>query len=557
MSGTETRLGVVILCHHELDRAALSARYWAEGGASVVIHVDSAVSRKAFGRLQARLSDLPQVFFCKRRHVEWGMFSLVAATQDAATMLLERFPELTHVYLASGSCLPLRAIDDLRIYLMDHPQTDFIESVSSREVGWTVNGLNDERFTLYFPVSWRRRRKLFDRLVALQRRLRLRRAIPQGIMPHLGSQWWCLTRETLTAILDDPRREEFERYFRQVWIPDESYFQTLVRRHTRGIESRSLTLSNFDSQGKPYTFYDDHQQMLEDSGCFAARKIWPHASGLYAHFPRPPQKEKPARLPQPGQIDHLISRAVVRRDLGRPGLYMQSRFPLRDRENGKTARQYAIFQGFSDVFPDFETWLSKLVDADVHGHLFAPECVEFGDRGRIGPGCLSDSALMRDYDPQAFLTNLIRATPRFQVFQHSARDSQALNWFMTTDSNAHIAVISGAWLLPLYHSGMPFDDIRRMAARFQRSELEQLKILNSVWRKARMRIWELSDFLTRPEPLLRGLLYDLGYASEAGALDLPPMREAEGLGSFLQDLRNAGLQPRLMGEFPSEGVDHG
>ncbi len=557
MSGAKIRLGVIILCHCELDRAALSARYWAEGGATVVLHVDGAVSRRAFSSLQARLSDLPQILFCKRRHVEWGMFSLVEATQDAAALLLEQVPELTHIYLASGSCLPLRAVDDLYVYLDDHPKVDFIESVSSREVGWTVNGLNDERFTLYFPVSWRRRRKLFDRLVNVQRRLRIRRAIPRGLMPHLGSQWWCLTRETLSAILEDPRRSEFERYFRHVWIPDESYFQTLVRRHARKIESRSLTLSSFDSQGKPYTFYDDHQRMLEESGCFAARKIWPHASGLYAHFPRPPQRKIPASLPQPGQIDRLISRAVARRDVGRPGLYMQSRFPLQDHENGKTARRYVVFQGFTDLFPDFEPWLANLVDADVHGHLFAPDSVEFDTRGKFGPGCLSDSAPTRDYDPQAFLTNLIRATSRLQIFQHSARDNQALTWFMATDSNARIALISGAWLLPLFHSGMPFDDIRRMAARLQRSELEQLRILRTVWRKARLKTWELSDFLTRPEPLLRELLYDLGYAPETGRLDLPPMREAEGLGALLQDLRNAGLQPQLMGEFPSEGVDHG
>ena len=56
--------------------------------------------------------------------------------------------------------------------------------------------------------------------------------------------------------------------------------------------------------------------------------------------------------------------AVRRRLLGRPGLYMQSRFPRKDAENGKTSAPYAVFQGFSDVFPDFETWLGGIVDAD-------------------------------------------------------------------------------------------------------------------------------------------------------------------------------------------------
>ena len=138
------------------------------------------------------------------------------------------FPGVRHVYLASGSCLPLRPVDELRAYLAARPMTDFIESVTIRDVDWTVGGLNDERFNLRFPFSWKRHRFLFDRYVELQRKVGFKRKIPEGVVPHLGSQWWCLTRQTLTAILEDPRRREIERYFRLVWIPDESYYQTLV-----------------------------------------------------------------------------------------------------------------------------------------------------------------------------------------------------------------------------------------------------------------------------------------------------------------------------------------
>jgi hypothetical protein len=107
-----------------------------------------------------------------------------------------------------------------------------------------------ERFTLRFPFSWRTQRWLFDRYVRLQRLVGFQRSIPNGIVPHLGSQWWCLTRQTLSAILQGPDRALYDRYFRRVWIPDESYFQTLVRQVSGNVESRSLTLSKFDFQGK-------------------------------------------------------------------------------------------------------------------------------------------------------------------------------------------------------------------------------------------------------------------------------------------------------------------
>ncbi len=74
-------------------------------------------------------------------------------------------------------------------YLDERPRTDFIESVTTEEVGWTIGGLNMERFTLRFPFSWRTQRWLFDRYVRTQRAVGFQRTIPNGIVPHLGSQW--------------------------------------------------------------------------------------------------------------------------------------------------------------------------------------------------------------------------------------------------------------------------------------------------------------------------------------------------------------------------------
>ncbi|KRW97295.1 beta-1,6-N-acetylglucosaminyltransferase [Paracoccus sp. MKU1] len=554
MSDAPVRLGVVMLCHDDLPIAARMARVWAEGGAAVAVHVDAKAPAEAVETMRAGLADLPQVLFSPRHPCEWGTFSLVRATQDAAGLLLDRFEDVTHVLVVSGACLPLRPVRDLCAYLAVHPGRDFIESVTAEDVGWTVGGLNEERFTLRFPFSFRRQRKLFDRYVALQRRLKVRRRIPQGLVPHLGSQWWCLTRATLRAILTDPRRTEFDRYFNRVWIPDESYFQTLARRHSRNIESRSLTLAKFDDQGKPYIFYDDHLELLQQSRCFIARKIWRGAGRLYAHFPQGDPAAASVAEPRLSQLDRLLGQAVARRRLGRPGLYMQSRFPLKDRENGKTSAPYAVMQGFTDLFPGFEPWLASRIDADVHGHLFALHGVEFAGRQPIGPGALPDSAALRDLDQRGFLANLVRSARRMQVWQFSPRDAQDMNWFLATDPNARIFVVTGAWAVPLLHSGMPFDDIRRVAVILQRVELAQMEVLNSVWLKAQTQIWDLADFCARPSAVLGGILRRLGGAPEA-ATDLPPMRDIAGMGRFLQRLRNAGLRPQLMGDFPATDPD--
>ena len=185
-------LGFIMMCHTALDRAAQVARYWAEDACPVVIHVDRRTPPADYERLVRSLADLENVSFSRRRACEWGTWSLVAATQDAAMQLLQRHHDVRHFYLASGACLPLRPIGELKAYLDARPQTDFIESVTTSDVVWTIGGLHEERFSLRFPFSWKRRRRLFDRWTNLQRRLGVQRRVaarsPRDDFANLGGQ---------------------------------------------------------------------------------------------------------------------------------------------------------------------------------------------------------------------------------------------------------------------------------------------------------------------------------------------------------------------------------
>ncbi|MFT6022560.1 MAG: hypothetical protein ACI9PY_000671 [Ascidiaceihabitans sp.] len=548
-------VGIVMLVHTALDRAEQAARHWAAGGCPVVIHCDKLVPSKTFNAFVAALSDVPNVEFSSRYRCEWGTWGIVAATQAASEMMLNQFPFVRHVYLASGSCLPLRPVEELVEYLEERPRTDFIESATTADVPWTVGGLDQERFTLRFPFSWKRNRFWFDRYVQFQRTFHLKRKIPNGVIPHMGSQWWCLTRQTLSAILQDPDRPDYDSYFKQVWIPDESYFQTLSRQYSTNVESRSLTLSKFDFQGKPHIFYDDHMQLLRRSDCFVARKIWPHADRLYEAFLTDVAGAMKRTEPNPGKIDRIFAKAVERRTRGRPGLYMQSRFPNEDWENGVTAAPYCVFHGFSELFANFESWLTKATGARVHGHLFAPDRAHFADGHETIHGAMSDSAVSRDYNPGAFLTNLIWNTRgERQCFQFGPADNQKINWRISKDHNAQISVISGAWAVPLFKSNMNFVDIRKMAASLQKIENDHLKVLRSPFTKARVRIWSMAEFIEAPMEPLQGILDEIGPTQSRRLSEVPKMEDLAGFGQFLQNLKNQGMHPHLMGDFP---VDRG
>jgi len=545
-------VGIIMLVHTAFGRAEQVARHWAASGCPLVIHVDRAVPRATYDAFFQALSDVPHLRFAPRHRCEWGTWGLVAATQGAAEIMLRTFRDVRHVYLASGSCLPLRPVQELVDYLDARPRTDFIESATIAEVPWTIGGLDQERFTLRFPFSWRRHRYLFDAYVGLQRRVGVRRRIPDGLVPHMGSQWWCLTRQTLSAILDDPNRRAHDRYFKAVWIPDESYFQTLARRYSRRIESRSLTLSKFDYQGKPHIFYDDHLQLLRRSDCFVARKIWPSADRLYEAFLTDPAGAMKRTEPDPAKIDRIFAKAVERRRRGRSGLYMQSRFPGEGHGGALTCAPYSVFEGFGDLFEDFEAWLARTCGMRVHGHLFAPERAAFSDGRSVISGALSDSAALRDYNKRAFLTNLIWNTRgERQGFQLGPGDHiEDVEWDIAKDSNAQISVISGAWAVPLFGSNADFGDIRREAARLQRIESRHLDVLRSQWVRARVRIWTMAEFIEAPMEPLQTILDEIGRQGPQTLAEAPRMADLTGFGQFLQNLRNQGMHPYLMGDFP-------
>ncbi len=548
-------LGVVMLVHNALHRAEQVARHWAASGCPVVLHVDANVKRKQHDAFVEALSDEPLITFCSRHRCEWGTWGIVAGSQAASEKLLHDFPEVRHVMLASGSCLPLRPVQELVDYLSDNPRTDFIESATTSDVPWTVGGLDEERFTLLFPFSWKKQRWMFDRYVAIQRWFKVKREIPKGIVPHMGSQWWCLTRRTLSAILTDPDRPAYDAYFRKVWIPDESYFQTLCRLWSTDVQSRSLTLSKFDHLGKPHIFYDDHLQLLRRSDCFMARKIWAKADLLYESFLTDAAHAMKKSEPNPGKIDRVFSRASELRIHGRPGLYMQSRFPWGQWNDSVTCAPYTVFEGFADIFQDWEGWLSKHTDARVHGHIFAENWVEFSGRDKTFSGAMYDSPKLRDYNSRAFLTNLIWNTRgERQCFQFGPWDAQYIQWDLATDPNASIYVITGAWSLQHFRSNADFADIRRDAAWRQKIESEHLHALKSPHAKANIRILTMTEFIESPMEHLQTIINDIGGDGAHRLTEAPKMHDLRGFGKFLQTLKNEGMHPYLMGDYPMDDI---
>ncbi len=281
------RIAFVLLAHKDPQAVAAQVRGLLAGGDAVALHYDARAPRAEFERLREGLAGQPGVVFARRRmRCGWGDWSLVAATLEAMRAALEAFPDATHLYLMSGDCAPVKSAEWAHA-LLDREQADFIESHDFLESDWIRTGLREERLIYRHLFNERRNRGLFYASLDWQKRLRLRRRVPEGLRVMIGSQWWCLRRATVEALLAFiDRRPDIVRFFRTTWIPDEIFFQTLVRHLVPWdeIRNRSLTFLLFTDYGMPATFHDDHHDFLLAQDAVFARKISPEARGLKARL---------------------------------------------------------------------------------------------------------------------------------------------------------------------------------------------------------------------------------------------------------------------------------
>ena len=548
-------IGVVILAHTHLNRVRQVVRSIASRECKVAIHIDANTDDAEASLLEKTFRKNPHVIFVDRLPCDWGGFNLIRAGLNAASMLIDTWGEVEHVIQISGSCVPIRPMSELRAFLKDHPKTDFVESVPAHNDDWVKGGLSVERFTLYFPFSWKKQRWLFDRSVDLQRWLGVSRKCPPGITPHLGSQWWCLHVDTLRAILDDPQRPQLERFFSLCWIPDEGYIASMVRRHSRNLNARSLTLSRFDDQGKPHLFYDDHADLLAQTDCFFARKIWHGADKLYRRFAsKPNRKANPKRpIETDFGLDLLFDNAQRRRCEGRPGRLNAGRFPAAAHERQPTTvAPYGVLFGLSHVFDDLETWLARTSGLLAHGRLFKNNEIQFAPGFTAMGGAICDNPQIRDVNPEQFLCNVLwnhQARKHALLMDHA--DGLRIGQYFANDPNAQIFLLSGSWIIDLYQRNNP--NFHQTVQQAQKLSLIEAKVDAEIAENGFDTVHRttLLDICDAPQRYLDFIGHSL-----RPEIDLRPraditLRNLSGLANFAARLAEAGVDTSSLGDIPA------
>jgi len=537
------KLGFIILAHQDLHRTAQLVKFLAKNDCPVCLHIDRNAKDIEVENLRATLNHIKNVIFSDREKCGWGRFSIVKATLNAAETLLTHHPDVTNVFLTSGSCLPVRPIKQLKAFLGRHPGIDFIESFSVGDNKWVKGGLDQERFTLYFPLSWRKHRYAFDRLVDVQRFLKVTRKIPQHISPHIGSQWWCLTKLTLQKIINDPKRLQNDKFFSKAWIPDESYFQSLARNHSPQIRPQSLTFASFDSQGKPFLFYDDHLENLPKAGGFFVRKIWPGANKLYKELLSENRKNFPLSKSNEVAFERIFKAANENRTSGGEGRFLQGRFPHDSAQrSGVLNEDFGVLSGFKFLFPDFPEWAQNTKALNVFGNIFAPKHFTFNKKILLAKGNLTANVRLRNTNPKGFLSNFLwsQKSENRIAFLFDCTDGQKIMPTLARDERVQIVVVKEAWLLGLANSKSKFKGKLMRAQVLQARENKFLKALEKNKHKNK-KIFSLDEALNAPGLVLQATLQILDPESGTKPTAIPKLNDTAKLDALVRKLEKNGV----------------
>ncbi len=277
------KIAYILLCHKDPEGIIAQAQRFSAAGDFIAIHFDARSPHEHYQRIVQALGKNPSVVLTpKRLKCAWGAWSLVSATLLAVRAAVEAFPRATHFYMLSGDCMPIKTAEFAYRYL-DGIEADYIESVDFFASDWIKTGIKDDRLIYRHFFNERTQKRLFYTALNLQRRLGLTRKVPADLQMQIGSQWWCLRRRTIETVLDFiDARPDVMRFFKTTWIPDETFFQTLVRHliPEHEIKSRTLTFLLFTDYGMPVTFYNDHYDLLLSQDYLFARKISPDAAQL-------------------------------------------------------------------------------------------------------------------------------------------------------------------------------------------------------------------------------------------------------------------------------------
>lgn len=228
-----------------------------------VLHVDRKTDTGVYDTMRKGLGDVEHVTFLPRHACHWGGFGHVGASLKGIREVLRQGWDPDYMILLSGQDYPIKPDAYIQDFLERGDRRSFFLHFPLPTTNWTHGGLN--RFRRW---HWRYGR--------IHVSLPLRRTFPAGLRPWGGSAYWIMSRSALRTISEFvDANPSYVRFFRNVDIPDELFFQTILLNSPeaeRCVDFR-LHYTEWTRTPAPAVLTTEDFPQLVTSSCLFARKF--------------------------------------------------------------------------------------------------------------------------------------------------------------------------------------------------------------------------------------------------------------------------------------------
>lgn len=223
----------LILCHDQPAQVNTLARYLADGGHDVFIHIDAASC------IQHAVQGGEHIHILERTvAVRWGGWEMVQAMLLLMQAALATGRKYRYMHLLSGQCMPAMPRKQMDAVL-DAAAAQGKQFIECRQLPsperWHGEGAL-YRMKVWYPrcmvSKYDATHKFFWRYTRMWLRLGMTRPGYRLFSPYYGgAQWWSLTTDCVRAICAYDRRHPLMRaFFCHTFCSDEHYIQTCLAR---------------------------------------------------------------------------------------------------------------------------------------------------------------------------------------------------------------------------------------------------------------------------------------------------------------------------------------
>ena len=182
-------------------------------GNHYVVHVDKSSGAELAQDVADFLEPYQNAEILVPKDALWGGYSLVDAELRGMARLLEMGSRWTHYINLSGQDFPLKSQEYIRQFLAANPGKQFIRALDQRKIR---------------PDTLNRISHLFVEADGKMTATGVPRAYLDGDTPFIGTQWKTVTRSFCEFVCHDPKAERFKDFYRNSFIADEAFFQTVI-----------------------------------------------------------------------------------------------------------------------------------------------------------------------------------------------------------------------------------------------------------------------------------------------------------------------------------------